>query len=530
MTSPERKRSPEKDARTASALEKLALGVGGGILVALPFLQPQLGWLHWIALVPWGLLLAREDGRWTVWALLAGSYAYFTMAFGPFSALGKALPFFCGVILGPMMLPFAWSVRRAWQRRRLPLVLLLPVAWGMGEWIRWRFSIGQIGLYPLASSQLAHPMLLQIAAWTGAAGVSALLAAASGAAIDLWRYRDRRGWLRWWPAAAFGLLLAGTLAIGGWRIGSLPERPGPRVAVVQPNEVHYRDPALARDLFEKQAAFTRTGVEPGTVDLVAWPENAIDYPFRDDPYFDRALLALARELEAPVLAGAFTWGTADKSTLRTSALLYDPERGQVGQYDKLFLIPWAEYLPGDFWLARVSPALSRLHRRFTASMLGYFAPGVRGADMVVFEVDADGESFRFTVPICFEISNPYAGRLAVEHGAQMMINASSEGFFGAPLYYQMWAASMLRAVETGLPVIRVGNNGISGFIHPDGRPGRQVEGIETGRPYLEPGIVIGRVSINDRPGTFYSRFGDVFSYACTALMLYWALVPPRRRS
>ena len=131
------------------AREQLALALLSGILLAAPFLRPALSWLHFVALVPWALLLARPAVRHAWLYFLPGAYAFWIMVWGPFSLFSKALPFALALLFVPFSLVFAVILRAIYQRFRWPLALLLPVTWVAAEWLRIRLSIGAIGAYPL---------------------------------------------------------------------------------------------------------------------------------------------------------------------------------------------------------------------------------------------------------------------------------------------------------------------------------------------------------------------------------------------
>ena len=145
------------------AREQLALALLSGILLAAPFLRPALSWLHFVALVPWALLLARPAVRRAWLYFLPGAYAFWIMVWGPFSLFSKALPFALALLFVPFSLVFAVMLRAIYQRFRWPLALLLPVTWVAAEWLRIRLSIGAIGAYPLGSGQFAQTALIQIA-------------------------------------------------------------------------------------------------------------------------------------------------------------------------------------------------------------------------------------------------------------------------------------------------------------------------------------------------------------------------------
>src|SRR2546426_630961 len=116
------------------------------------------------------------------------------MVWGPFSIFHKAIPFLLALIFVPLFLAFAVLLRRIYLRFRVPLTVLVPVVWVTTEWLRIPYSLGQVGLYSLGSSQYNQADLIQIADMTGIAGVSFVVAAANGALADLWVNRRQLGW------------------------------------------------------------------------------------------------------------------------------------------------------------------------------------------------------------------------------------------------------------------------------------------------------------------------------------------------
>lgn len=501
------------------ALEAYALGLASGILLAAPFLVPSLAAVHWLALAPWALLLRRPRAAHWLPASLLAAYGYFAMSFGPYSGLHKAAPFLAALYFFAFPVVFAVVTRIAARRTAVPLVVVVPVAWTAAEWLRVRLGEGGVSLFVLGSSQFELTPLVQIAEITGLAGVSFLVAAGSGAAADLvdGLLRPPRHWRRAVLSVSLFVFLVATAWVWGtWRLGRIETTPGPTVAVVQPNAVHYRDRARVREGFRHHAELTRELVEPGTARLVAWPENSIDVPFGDDPYFLNRLEALARDLEAPLLVGAFRRSPADPAALHTSALLVPPEGGVRATYDKLYLVPYAEYLPLE-WAGRIAPPFDAAHRRLVHRLLGYVPPGRPGRELVLFSLGGDGGGkVRFAVPICYEVSDPRFPRRAVRAGADFLLNVSSEGLFGEPVYRHMWGLAVLRAVENRVPVVRAANHGISGFIAADGRPRGLVRGAGE-RLVLTAGALTSPVPLDaGGAGSFYTRWGDLFAYLCAA--------------
>jgi len=509
------------------ALENLALGLLSGILLAAPFLVPALWWVHYIALVPWILLVTR-DNQGSAWLyFFAGAYTFYVMALGPLSLFHRAVPFVLAALYAPFLLPFALLLRRLYRRLRWPLTALVPVLWVIAEWLRLRYSIGAVALFPLGSSQFNRTTLIQIADITGVYGISFLVAGANGFVVDLWRLIRRKQHPYTVAAfACYGALVLAVLAYGRTRQQALRFVPGPRIAIVQPNAIHYRDPRRAFETYQQQANFTRATVRPGSADVIAWPENAIGEPLSDDPRYLQGLEELARHEAAHLLVGSFTWADSLDRRVHTSAHYLSPQGLLLGRYDKVHMIPWAEYIPFRGWLNRVNAALA-------TAFLGYTSRGIAGTEVVVFPIRAETGVFQFAVPICFEVSNGAFARDAAAKHAAFLVNITSEGMLGPPLYVHMLAHSTLRAVENRMAVVRVANNGLSGFIDPAGRP-HLMRGADGHWLFREAGVLIDRVPVSAMgSGTFYTRHGDLLVYLCaglTLLLFAWTCAPLRSKA
>src|SRR5207245_243808 len=102
--------------------------------------------------------------------------------------------------------------------------------------------------------------------------VSFLVASVSGLIAELVFSRsgviERR---RWIPSLVIVIaLFCAALLYGKLRATDRQLVAGPRVAIVQPNEKHYHNDALNRDLFPHQLDFTRKEIPAGATDLIGW--------------------------------------------------------------------------------------------------------------------------------------------------------------------------------------------------------------------------------------------------------------------
>ena len=129
--------------------------------------------------------------------------------------------------------------------------------------------------------------------------------------------------------------------------------------------------------------------------------------------------------------------------------------GQIREiYDKAHLVPFGEYIP----FRDVLP-----FGKLTAGRTDFTpGPGPRALEIEDFPV--------FSPLICYEVIFPGAVLARGGVSAEWMLNVTNDGWFGVSAGpYQHLAASRLRAIEHGMPLVRVANTGISAYFDPYGR-------------------------------------------------------------
>jgi apolipoprotein N-acyltransferase len=75
--------------------------------------------------------------------------------------------------------------------------------------------------------------------------------------------------------------------------------------------------------------------------------------------------------------------------------------------------------------------------------------------------------------------------------------------------------AVFRAIENRKPVIRAANTGISGFIDSSGR-------VLSESPLFQR-LVLSESVKTDRTLTFYTKYGDLFSYLCIVISIVLCL-------
>jgi len=123
-------------------------------------------------------------------------------------------------------------------------------------------------------------------------------------------------------------------------------------------------------------------------------------------------------------------------------------------------------------------------------------------------------SSRFSVLICFEDLFPQISRSFVKNGANLLVNITNDAWFGrTSSAHQHLQASVFRAVENRVPLVRSANTGVSGFIAPNGKIISLVQN-EIGENLFITGYATEEITIPERDLSFYARYGDVFILFC----------------
>jgi len=397
-------------------------------------------------------------------------------------------------------------------------ILILAVALTASEWLRGHVLTG----FPwnVYGMMLAGPLwFAQFSAVGGLYGLT-LLAVAIGAAPATLGTAEA-GRRRWHAPALALVLLAGLAGFGAWRVpaGSTPVVAGVKLRLLQPNlpQDAKFDPRNGEAILNDYLALSDRATSPTTLGVqdvthLIWPESAFPFLLGRTP---AALARIAAVLppNATLITGAARAGEAlpgeSRPPIFNSIQVVNDEGVITGSYDKVHLVPFGEYLPA---------ILERLLRSFGLSEFvavpGGFAAGARRAPMTIRGLPPVAPL------ICYEVVFP--GEAVAPQGPRpgLMLNLTNDGWFGQTSGpYQHLAQARLRAIEEGLPLVRVANTGVSAVIDGHGR-------ITASLPLGTQGVLDASLPTT-APVTLYSRFGDAILAAGMALFL--ALAYFRRR-
>ena len=135
--------------------------------------------------------------------------------------------------------------------------------------------------------------------------------------------------------------------------------------------------------------------------------------------------------------------------------------------------------------------------------------------------DGHGRPYEVGSLVCYEDIFPELVRESVRHGADFLFVTTNDAWFGEEgCPYQHAAHSVLRAVENGIPVLRCGNAGCSGWIDPRGYR-RSVLMDESGSIFFE-GASILEMQFSGYRGIPRKGYTDFFIWFCIGFTL-WTL-------
>jgi len=332
---------------------------------------------------------------------------------------------------------------------------------------------------------------VQLAAFIGPNGLTLLtLALVAGVATLLMQTR-RTAWVL---AAPLPFLALGALGQSMVPLAQDDAR-GPIVRLIQPNAPQDQkwDPEHVQTFYRRQLAFTGEAASTPP-DLIVWPESAIPWRLNQA---SEALAQMAKAANgAPVIVGL---QRRDGLLAFNALAVIDSDGTATHVYDKHHLVPFGEYIPfGDF--------AKRFGIRSFAAQDGFgFTPG---PGPQVLDLGPLGTALPL---ICYEAIFPQNITGAAAR-PDYLLHLTNDAWFGevsGP--YQHLAQARLRAVEQGLPMVRVANTGISAVIDPWGR-------ITASIPLGEAGWIDQALPAARAP-TLYSRTGDLPVTALIALGL-----------
>lgn len=464
------------------------------------------GLAHFLTSLYWLLHIPFPQTAWLGWLALS---AYCALYFAAWTCLCWKLSPAANLILHDAsgQNPAGWGRRQLW-------LFQCAATWVALEWVRGGLLTGFPWNY-LGISHFQTLPLVQIASVTGVLGLSFLLVWFSVAllctAMSIFQQPTKRwAWLR-----ELAIPLAVLMTVTGWGFVRSSRTESEvrhlRMALIQPSV-----PQKIKFNPDENAKAFRTVLELSELalaakpDLLVWPEAVVPGLLRHDAELLKTVSELARTNHVWILLGADDAeprrDDPTKADYFNSAFLVAPDGSLAAKYDKQHLVMFGEYVPLTKWL----PFL----KWFTPAGSG-FQPGVGPAR---FEMQQSGRVALLSPLICFEDLLPQLVRASAAGDVDILINLTNGGWFGeSAQQWQHAANAVFRAVETGRPLVRCTNNGLTCWVDTHGRI--HDAGFDNVQDIHSAGFKIVRVPIGVRKLTFYQLHGDWFAWLCSATML-----------
>lgn len=370
------------------------------------------------------------------------------------AAIFGGIPALVGICLTASL----FTVVVAYATRKLPQgarPFVFVSAWVGFEVLR---SLSPLGFpwLPLGAAWGGSLPLMQSAALWGVHGMGTLLLVGAVLVAHPTPARMRTA------AALLLALYAGGLA----RLHNAPPAPTtcteatPCVRMVQPNvqSAHKWNPAIRWQYLNDTLTLAAANPTSDTT-LIVMPETAVAFYLEEEPEVQAALARLLQPGQT-LLTG--TVQRRPNQYFNGFASVAAPTPGGLellGWYNKKLLVPFGEYIPFRPLLdALPLPAPIRV---LSQSRLDY-SPGTYPESLPT--------GHGLAVPlICYEGIFPYHVARAAQ-GSRMLVNITNDNWFtGTTALAQHATLERLRAVETGLPLVRVANTGITFMVTPYGQ-------------------------------------------------------------
>lgn len=510
-------------------MTSIILALCSAFLLILSFPNFHFGFLVWFAFIP-VLLGIRSKKAWQSFLMFwmfgvvffIGITPWWLKEFQSVSIFASGLGYlYLGLYFGLFGLFLSLMIRRT----RLPLLTAAPV-WVVFEYLRSNLSFLAFPWLLLGHSQYQNLALIQMASFTGVYGVSFIIVLVNAAIADLIAYlinpssyaegsggrgqERRRSVFKPLYRGGFVLLLILSL----WMAGYISLRPvlsgkSLSVAVVQGNipqkikwKKEYRD-----HIFSKYENLTAEASQSNP-QLIVWPETSTPGLILKDMTLYQRMISIVRSHRTYFFIGSAEYPKFEKDLAKAkrsgnTAILFSPEGKVLGQYLKIRLVPFGEYVPYEGKIQWPEFILPKEKRSFD----------IAGTEEKIFDV----YGVRFGTLICWEVLFPEMSRALIQKGADFLINLTNEAWFGKIAFpNQMLSSCVFRSVENRVNLIRCANTGISCFIDPYGRVTGKV--TKEGKDIFVEGTLTQKIYISPT-GTFYSHYGDVFAYGCIAFFI-----------
>lgn len=293
------------------------------------------------------------------------------------------------------------------------------------------------------------------------------------------------------------------VAWGAWRITpEISYVEDVTLRLVQPNipQNDKWDPRLQRQGLETALALTRgPGIE--RITHVLWPETAIPYEVNGESALTHYVGSALWNDRAAFIGGALrSQGQNENWQIFNSIVALNRQGSIIAAYDKFKRVPFGEFLPFRKWIPYelMTPAGSK-----------DFSRGIKNSIL-------DIQGLRVRPLICYENIFPELSMVDGER-PHALLTVTNDAWFGistGPL--QHFDMGRMRAVEQGVPLVQVGNTGISGVTDAFGR-------VLASTKLGEKTVVDTKLPMFQKV-TVYNQYGRYFPFVIMILSFFGLII------
>ena len=270
------------------------------------------------------------------------------------------------------------------------------------------------------------------------------------------------------------------------------------VRLIQPNAVQEKkwSEEFAPIYFENMIEMTAQQPKPN---IVIWPETSLYLPYNSASEELGKMRTAAGQ--STLIFGALK---IDQNNFLKNSLIIENGNQDTVFYDKAKLVPFGEYLP-------FIDLKSYFKISERSNLFGWGFKRGNGSELLRLS-----NGLKFVPLICYEAIFPNFLKPSVKN-ADFILQITNDAWFGKSIGPQQHLAQLrIRAIEYGLPVIRVANTGISAIIDANGKVVESLSVNKSG--YLDSFIP------SRKQSTVYGLFGDLIFLSLILLAMAVAFI------
>ncbi len=227
--------------------------------------------------------------------------------------------------------------------------------------------------------------------------------------------------------------------------------------------------------------------------IIIWPETSFEGLIpKELNILSNISKDIANNINTSLILGTLS---IENGNLYNSLVLLNALGNLEYKYDKIHLVPFGEYIPFISLIKNIGFMKDKKN----------FSSGINKVNLKIPNI---GD----VIPlICYEVLFSDEVRNRISNNTQLIINLTNDAWFGDTIGpHQHLALAKIRAVEFGIPLVRVANTGISALISPYGKEIIKI-------PLNTKGVKTAKL-ISALDTTLYKKYGD-YIFAISILFI-----------